>query len=124
MEQVPIADRDLRDRTMTPCPLTVAALIAALAANAGPATAEQSASHHAVGRLAEHLAMADAARPSLPKQQFAVVPLTRDDAEEARNLLWRDKVTGSTGRTRPHCRGWPNTRATRSLRRSSGVRTM
>jgi poly(3-hydroxybutyrate) depolymerase len=56
------------------------------AANGG----SQGASTGALGQLADYLVKPRADRPQLDTQAFANVPLTRSDADKAKEMLWQD----------------------------------
>lgn len=54
------------------------------------ADVDRAASRAAVEALEMHLAGARQQRPSLTQRPFAAVALTREDADRAQSLLWRD----------------------------------
>ena len=78
--------------------LSISLLAAGASAGAPPAGDESAAplnkeaSAAAVGALQKYLATESKDRGSLATESFSKVPLTRDDAQRARQLLWNDHV--------------------------------
>jgi hypothetical protein len=67
-------------------------LLVVLAMLATPLKADTAASHRAVDALKAWVARPLGARPPLVGASFARTPLTRDDANVARHLLWADHL--------------------------------
>ncbi len=65
---------------------------AAAGSSAGGAAGSTTAGADALAALRAYLALARDTRPLLDEQPFAVVPLTRDESNQATDLLWDDHV--------------------------------